>query len=52
MALEDLGVLMQEQPIELVERGYQPFGIGGIGWRRRSRASRSNVLIADALAAD
>ena len=50
-------MLVQERPVELVERvaglvGCQPSGIGGIGWRRPSRASRSSVLIADALATD
>ena len=50
-------MLMQEPPIKLVERvaglmRYQPSGIGGIGWRRRSLASRSRVLIADAFATD
>ena len=57
MALQDLGLLVQEHPIELVERvaglvRYQPSGIGGIACLRRSRASRSRVLIADAFATD
>jgi hypothetical protein len=50
-------MLMQEHPIELVNGspgscGYQPSGIGGIGWRRPSRARRSSVLIALAFATD
>ena len=57
MALQDLGLLVQEHPIELVERvaglvRYQPSGIGGIACFRLSRASRSSVLIADAFATD
>ena len=50
-------MLMQEHPIKLVKRisrlvGYQSAGIGGIGCLRLSRASRSSVRIADALATD
>ena len=50
-------MLMQEHPIKLVEpvaglMRIQPSGIGGNGCLRRSRASRSSVLIADAFATD
>jgi hypothetical protein len=57
MALEDRGMLVQEHPIELVERvvglvWIEPSGIGGIGCLRRARANRSRVLIALAFATD
>ena len=57
MPLQNVRVLVEELPIELVERGaglmrIPPSGIGGIGCFRLSRASRSSVLIADAFATD
>jgi hypothetical protein len=57
MPVQDVRVLVQEHPVQLVERvagrcGYQPSGIGGIGCLRLSRANRSKVLIALAFATD
>jgi hypothetical protein len=57
MPPQDLRVLVQEHPIELVERvaglmRIPALGHGGIGCLRRSRAKRSSVLIALAFAID